>query len=101
MQSPDPGFASGGKRILDDFDPALTIDKRHVESHVGQLSCGLPRQKLGGGGIDPLHLPAAKPFRRPGESPAFLDLDEDHGFTVTGDQVDFPRGTAPAPQGAS
>jgi hypothetical protein len=29
--------------------------------------------------------------------PALLDLDEDHGFTVTGDQVDFPRGAAPAP----
>ena len=86
--------------IFQDHVTPFGIHQRHVEPHFGQQSPGFAGQEFLGGLAQPRHLTGAKPFRRPVEIAAFLDLDKDQGVTVPGDQVDFAALPAPAAPGA-
>ena len=40
------GRPSGREGVFQHFDPALTIDQRHIKAHIGQQPLGFARQKF-------------------------------------------------------
>ncbi|MPL89853.1 hypothetical protein SDC9_35895 [bioreactor metagenome] len=75
--------------VLENLDPPLGIDQRHIEAPVEIGAIGGARDEFVGRDEDPAHLPHRQPLGRPGMGLRPLHLDEDHRVALSRDQVDL------------
>jgi hypothetical protein len=88
---------SGAERILDDFDPALSVDQSHIEPHLAVQSGGFGGHEFQCCSTYSLCLTVGHPLGSDGMGLGALDLDEHQLRAITQNKINFPCRTAPAP----